>query len=288
MRDPGKRVRKFAYRYGETPMKRYLLCSLALILSAWVSLPSSVGQPSDDDILEMKVKGVTMDPQRDTPVVILEEPQGRLALPIWIGFPEARAIALEMEGVPTPRPLTHVLLHNILTDLNVKIVRIIITDIQDTTLYAILLLRQENKTLTIDARPSDAIALALHVNAPVFVTKKLLNVVRPVTLQEPAAPAVSTKTLGMHIQSLDATLANFFHLAKAEGVLISAVEADSQAARHGIRRGDVITSVEGKPIKDIQDFLATCKEKKVGQEILFQVIRDRRPLMVRLLLSSLD
>jgi bifunctional DNase/RNase len=288
MLDPGKRVRKFAYRYGEMPMKRYLLCSLALFLSAWVSLPSSVGQPPDDDILEMKVKGVTIDPQGNTPVVILEEPQGHLAFPIWIGPSEARAIALEMEGVSTPRPLTHVLLHNILTDLNVKIARVTITDMQDNTFYATLLLRQENKTLTIDARPSDAIALALHVNAPVFVTKKLLNAVRPLPLQARVAPSFSTKTLGMHIQSLDTTLANVFHLAKAEGVLISAVEADSQAERHGIRRGDVITSVDGKPIKDLQDFLATCKEKKVGQEILFQVIRDRNPLMVRLLLSSLD
>jgi uncharacterized protein len=269
-------------------MKRYLLCSLVLFLSAWVSLPSSVGQPPDDDILEMKVKGVAMDPQGNTPVVILEEPQGRLAFPIWIGLPEARAIALEMEGISTPRPLTHILLYNILMGLNVKITRIIITDIQDNTFYATLLLRQENKTLTIDARPSDAIALALHVNAPVFVTKKLLNVVHPVPLQEPATASVSTKTLGMHIQSLNAMLVNFFHLAKAEGVLVAAVEADSQAERYGIRRGDVITSVDGKPVKDIQDFLATCKEKKIGQEILFQVIRDRSPLMVRLLLSSLD
>src|SRR5712691_9841837 len=269
-------------------MNQCLVFCLVVFLGVCVSPLRSVSQPLDEDILEVKIKGVTIDPQGNTPVVILEEQQGHRAFPMWIGLSEARAIMFEMEGVPTPRPLTHVLLHNILTDLNVKIVRIIITDIQDTTFYAILLLRQENKTLTIDARPSDAIALALHVNAPVFVTKKLLNVVRPVTLQEPAAPSFSTKTLGMHIQSLDATLANFFHLAKAEGVLISAVEADSQAARHGIRRGDVITSVDGKPIKDIQDFLATCKEKKVGQEILFQVIRDRRPLMVRLLLSSLD
>ena len=269
-------------------MKRCLLCGLALFLSVWVSLPSSVGQPLDEDILEMKVKGVTMDPHGNTPVVILEEPQGRRAFPIWIGLPEARAIVLEMEGVSTPRPLTHALLSNILTDLNVKITRIIITDIQDNTFYATMVLRQGNKTLTIDARPSDAIALALHVNAPVFVTKKLLDVMRTVTLQEPASPAVSTKTLGMHIQSLDATLANFFHLAQADGVLVSAVEAGSQAERRGMRHGDVITSVDGKPIKDIQDFLATCKEKKVGQEILFQVIRDRSPLMIRLVLSSLD
>jgi uncharacterized protein len=268
-------------------MQCSLVCSLALFLSAWVFLSSSVGQPPDD-LLEMKVKGVTMDPQGNTPVVILEEPQGHLAFPIWIDLPEARAIALEMEGVATLRPLTHVLLHNILTDLNVKIARITITDIQDNTFYATLLLQQGNKTLTIDARPSDAIALALHVKAPIFVTKKLLKVVRTVALQEPAVPAFVTKTLGMHIQSLDATLAIFFHLANADGVLISAVEAGSQAEQHGMHRGDVITSVDGKPIKDLQDFLATCKEKKVGQEILFQVIRDRNPLMVRLLLSSLD
>jgi uncharacterized protein len=268
-------------------MQRALLCSLALFLSAWVALSSSVGQ-APDDILEMKVKGVTMDPQGNTPVVILEELQGRLAFPIWIGLSEARAIALEMEGVSTPRPLTHVLLHNILTDLNVKIARITITDIQDNTFYATLLLQQGNKTLTIDARPSDAIAIALHVKAPVFVTKKLLNVVPTVALQEPAAPAFVTKKLGMHIQSLDATLANFFHLAKADGVLISAVEAGSPAEQRGMRRGDVIIRVDGKPIKDIQDFLATCKEKKVGQEILLQVIRDQNPLMVRLSLSSPD
>lgn len=269
-------------------MKRCLLCGLALFLSVWVSLSSSVGQPLDEDLLEMKVKGVTMDPQGNTPIVILEEPHERRALPIWIGLPEARAIVLEMEGVSTPRPLTHVLLYNVLTELHVKIVRIIITDMQNNTFFATLLLQQGNKTFMIDARPSDAIALALHVNAPVFVTKKLLDVVRTVTLQKPAAASFSTKTLGMHVQSLDATLANFFHLAKADGVLVSAVEAGSQAERYGIRRGDVITSVDGKPLKDIQDFLATCKEKKVGQEILFQVIRDRSPLIIRLLLSSLD
>jgi len=92
----------------------------------------------------------------------------------------------------------------------------------------------------------------------------------------------------MHIQNLDATLASFFHLAKAGGVLVSSVEAGSQAEQHGMRRGDVITSIDGKPLKDIQDFLATYKEKKVGQAMLCQVTRDRNPLMIRLLRSSSD
>jgi bifunctional DNase/RNase len=269
-------------------MKQCLVCYLAVLLSVCFSPLSSVGQPSDEDVLEVKVKGVTIDPQGNTPVVIVEEPQGHRAFPIWVGLPEARAIMLEMEGVSTPRPLTHVLLHNILVDLNVKIGRVIITDMREDTFYATILLQQGDKTLTIDARPSDALALALHAHAPVFATKKLLDAVRTVTLQAPPASATVIKPLGMHIQNLDATLASFFHLAKTDGVLVSSVEAGSQAEQHGVRRGDVITNIDGKPVKDTQDFLATYKEKKVGQEMLFQVTRDRNPLTIRLVRSSSD
>ena len=153
-------------------MKQYLVCCLVVLLSACVSPLSSVSQPLDEDVLEVKIKGVTIDPQGNTPVVILEEQQGHRAFPIWIGLPEARAIMLEMEGVSTPRPLTHVLLHNILVDLNVKIGRVIITDMQEDTFYATILLRQGNKTLTIDARPSDAIALAFTRPGACFCDKK--------------------------------------------------------------------------------------------------------------------
>ena len=236
----------------------------------------------------MQVKGVTVDPQGNTPVVILAEPQGHRAFPIWIGLSEARAIALTLEGVATPRPLTHALLRNILADLKVDVVRVVITDMQNDTFYATILLRQGQRTLTMDARPSDAIALALQANAPVFVTRKLLEAVRTVALQEPASPPLSTKTLGMHVQSLDATLASVFHLANTDGVLVSSIEAGGQAERYGLRRGDVITRVDGKPIKDLQDFLATYKDKKVGQEVVLQVTRDQRPLVLRLLLSALD
>src|SRR5262245_46160640 len=266
-------------------MKQYVVCCLMLV-SVCVSPLRSLGQSLDEDVLEVKVKGVTIDPQGNTPVVILEEQQGHRAFPIWVGIPEARAIMLEMEGVSSPRPLTHVLLHNILVNLNVKIGRVIITDMQEDTFYATILLRQGNKTLTVDARPSDAIALALHVHAPVFATKKLLNAVPTVTLQEPPSSASVVKALGMHLQNLDATLASLFHLAKAGGVLVSSVEVGSQAEHHGMRRGDVITSIDGKLVKDIQDFLATYKEKKVGQEMLCQVTRDRSPLTISLMRFS--
>src|SRR5262249_4730173 len=150
------------------PMKRCMLCYLALLLSVAVSLPRSAGQSLNEDVLEMKVKGVAMDPQGNTPVVILEDLQGHRAFPIWIGLPEARAIVLAMEGVATPRPLTHVLLSKILTDLNVEVVRVVITDMQNSTFYATILLRQGNRTLTSDARPSDAIAW-LYRSMPPFL-----------------------------------------------------------------------------------------------------------------------
>jgi bifunctional DNase/RNase len=269
-------------------MKRCMLCYLALLLSVSVSLPGSLSQSPNEDVLEMKVKGVTMDPQGNTPIVILEDLQGRRAFPIWVGLPEARAILLALEGVATPRPLTHVLLHKILTDLTVEVVRITITDMHDNTFYATILLRQSNKTFTIDARPSDAIALALQAKAPVFATRKLLEAVRTVTLQEPTAPPLPTKTLGMHVQGLDMTLASFFHLPHSNGVLVSAVEAGGQAERHGMRRGDVITGVDGQSISGLQEFLTLCKGKKVGQELVLQITRDQQPLVIRLLLSALD
>jgi uncharacterized protein len=133
-------------------MKRCLVCCLAVLLSVCFSPLRSMGQPLDEDVLEVKVKGVTIDPQGNTPVVILEEQQGHRAFPIWIGLPEARAIMLEIEGVSTPRPLTHVLLHNILVDLNVKIGRVIITDMRNDTFYATILLRQGNTTRLMHAQ----------------------------------------------------------------------------------------------------------------------------------------
>src|SRR5215510_4236686 len=128
-------------------MKQYLVCCL-VVLSACVSPFRSVSQPLDEDVLEVKIKGVTIDPQGNTPVVILEEQQGHRAFPMWIGLPEARAIMLELEGVSPPRPLTHVLLHNILVDLDVKIRHVVLTDMQDDTFYAIILLQKGSKILT--------------------------------------------------------------------------------------------------------------------------------------------
>jgi bifunctional DNase/RNase len=236
----------------------------------------------------MKVTGVTMDPQGPTPIVILEALKGRQAFPIWIGMHEARAIALEIEGTSSPRPLTHSLLKNILTELQVNVVRVVIHDLHDNTFYASILLQHGDTTHTLDARPSDAIVLALGAKAPIYVTPQVLQSVHTVTLSPASASQASMKKLGMHIQSLDEKLVDVFHLDNADGVLVSFVEEDSQAARNGIRGGDVITEVDGQHIKGMDDLLGPFKDAKIGQEIVLQILRDRHPLLIRWRLSAVD
>ena len=262
-------------------MKRHSPLLLLFMFLAFFQMSSATPPPSDDS-LEVKVKGVAMDPSGNSPIVILEDLQGQHAFPIWIGLSEAQAIARVLEDIPTPRPMTHSLLQNILSGLEVQIMRILIHDLQGNTFYATIALRHGAKTITVDARPSDAIALALGAKAPIYVAKKVLGAVRTVNLSPPSSSQRSSQQWGMHLQSLDPELAPFFHLANPEGVLISFVEVGSQAERHGLRRGDVITDVDGQPIKTLQDLLDILRRKKPGQQFVLLVTRDQRPLRIHL------
>ena len=259
-----------------------------LLLGLWLCHGSFAVQALPDDVVEMQVKGITMDPYGKTPIVVLEDAKGHQAFPIWIGLPEAQAIARAMEGIVVPRPMTHALLQNILHDLDVDVARIIINDLRNNTFYASILLRRGPHTLTIDARPSDAIALALGVKAPIFVTQKVLGSAGTVTLSRPPMPAHFTKKFGMHLQSLDTNLAEVFRLITTDGVLVAYVEAGSQAERHGIRRGDVITDVNGAYIKDMQDFLKILTNQEIGQELVLQIQREQHARTVRLPLVALE
>ncbi|HVP89786.1 MAG TPA: bifunctional nuclease family protein [Terriglobales bacterium] len=119
--------------------------------------------------IEMKVKGLVVDPISKMPIVVLEDPQNEKILPIWIGVFEANAIALTIENVPTPRPMTHDLLKNFLEKLGIAIEKIVVNDVRNNTFYALIHCRQDDRVLIIDSRPSDAIALALRVSSPIFV-----------------------------------------------------------------------------------------------------------------------
>jgi bifunctional DNase/RNase len=123
----------------------------------------------------MIVKGLIVDPIANMPVVILRDAEEKSFLPIWIGVYEASAIALQLEGVTTPRPMTHDLLRNVLEKLGAEVVRVTVTDLVDNTFLAIILLRLDGREILLDSRPSDAIALALRAGAPLFVEESVLE-----------------------------------------------------------------------------------------------------------------
>ncbi|NLI80660.1 MAG: bifunctional nuclease family protein [Deltaproteobacteria bacterium] len=123
---------------------------------------------------QMKVTGLVMDPQTNTPILILSDPESETTLPIWIGLLEATAIATELEKIQFPRPMTHDLLKNCFDLLQVKVDRIEVCDLRNNTYYAHIYLRDKEGISPIDARPSDAIAIALRTNAPIYVAEEVL------------------------------------------------------------------------------------------------------------------
>jgi len=133
----------------------------------------------------MFVSGVTMDPVNNSPIVILKEIDGDETLPIWIGLLEATAIASELEGIKFARPMTHDLLKNFLDMLGVKIKRVEVCDLKDNTYYALIHFEYMGEEMSIDARPSDALALSLRVKAPIFVADEVLRKSMQVEASEP-------------------------------------------------------------------------------------------------------
>jgi bifunctional DNase/RNase len=126
-------------------------------------------------LIEMTIKGLTVDPVTNMPIVILHDEQEQRVLPIWVGVFEANAIALQIENVTTPRPMTHDLLRNVIQDMQASVSRVVVSDVKDNTFFAVIHLETTAGPVAIDARPSDAIALALRARAPILVEEHVIE-----------------------------------------------------------------------------------------------------------------
>ena len=124
--------------------------------------------------VEMKIRGLMLDPVTNTPIVILKD-SGDTVLPIWVGVYEANAIALEIEKVSTPRPMTHDLIKNVLAGLDAQVHKVVVTELREDTFYAVIWMEREGRIISVDSRPSDALALALRVDCPIFVEDEVLK-----------------------------------------------------------------------------------------------------------------
>lgn len=138
--------------------------------------------------IEVRIRGLMMDPSTNMPIVVLKDVASETVMPIWVGIFEANAIAIEIEKLSAPRPMTHDLMRNLIGYLNASLERIVITEIKEDTFHAVLWLRQGEESVTVDARPSDAIALALRTDCPIYVSDQVLQTAKLNTSGPPEGP----------------------------------------------------------------------------------------------------
>ncbi len=150
--------------------------------------------------VEMKIRGLMMDPVTNMPIVILRDTGGSAVLPIWVGIYEANAIALEIEKVNTPRPMTHDLIRNLLLGLDAHVSKVVVNDLRDDTFFAVIWLERKGQNISIDSRPSDALALALRVDCPIYVED---GVLKSSKVSSVASDKVNSEELSKWLENLN-------------------------------------------------------------------------------------
>ncbi len=249
-------------------MKRCLKIGLAGIILASMAI-LSVCKEVPPPFVEMEVKGVSLDSIGQNPVVVLADKEGKKALPIWIGLLEANAIEKELKNITSPRPMTHDLLYSILGIMQATVKEIKIVNLKDRTYYASLFLNLNKEVIEIDARPSDAIIIALKSKAPVFVSTKILDE-QGIALTK---KEVSAERYGIRVQELTPSLASHFNF-KGKGVLVSEIISGSPSEVSGIKAGDIISKINSKQVGSIQEFEETLGAAKDARSLRISVFRD--------------
>jgi bifunctional DNase/RNase len=261
-------------------MKRYWKIGLAVALLVSLVLVA-ISKETPPPFIEMEVKGVRLDAIGHNPVVLLADKNGKKALPIWIGLLEANAIDKELKNITSPRPMTHDLLHSILTQVQVKVKEVKIVELKDQTYYATLFLKSNKGVIEVDARPSDAIILALKSKIPIFVAAKILDE-QGIALTK---KNVFGERYGIRIQELTPALASHFNFKNKKGVLVAEVLPGSISETSGIKAGDIIAKVNSKEVGSVQDFEEMFDTAKEGDSLRILLFRDDKFQEVNLFLK---
>ncbi len=238
----------------------------ALLLTGWPGSSAVFGEskqdPQPSELVRVKVHNMILDPRNNRPVVSLSDQDETRAMLIWIGDNEARAIYTEMEGVKNFRPLTHDLFENFIHKINGRIERIIITHTKDNVYYATLEVMRNNSLIKMDARPSDSIVMALKFKAPIFVSKTLFE---EASLSLGEQKEVEEK-YGLTVQDLTPELADYWSFEAGGGVLVAGVRGDSRAEADGMKVGDIIVELAGRPVVDTGSMRAIMQQSKKAAE----------------------
>ena len=260
-------------------MKGYWKIGLSISLLITLVLVA-MSKETPPAFIEMEVKGVRLDPLGQNPVVILVDKEGKKALPIWIGLLEANAIDKELKNITSPRPMTHDLLYSILAQAHLKVKEIKIVNLKDNTFYATLFLKINKGVVEVDARPSDAIVIALKSKSPIFVLATILDA-QGITLDQKSMG----ERHGIRIQELTPSLASHFNFKGEKGVLVSEVILESASEPSKIKSGDIITKIGHKEVGSIQEFEEAFDALKAGNSVRITLFRDDEFTEVNMLLK---
>ena len=252
-------------------MRKYWKIGLAVALLASLVL-IAISKETSPPFIEMEVKGVRLDALGNSPFVLLADKEGKMALPIWVGLLEANAIDKELRNETSPRPMTHDLLYSILAQTHAKVKEVRIVDLRDNIYYAILFLRLNKEVIEVDARPSDAIVIALKSKTPIFVSTKILDK-QGIALTPEGAFG---ERFGIRIQELTPALASSFNFKGKKGVLVAEVLPGSVSETSGIKAGDIITKVNSKEVGSVQEFEELFDSAKPGDSLKVVLFRDNQ------------
>jgi bifunctional DNase/RNase len=259
-------------------MKRYLKIGMTGGLLLFLAMVS-VSKETPASFVEMEVKGVRLDPFGQTPVVLLVDREEKRALAIWIGPVEASAIERELNLVTTPRPMTHDLFHSVLGRMKAKVKEVKITDLKEQTYYALLILALDKERIEIDARPSDAIILALKSQAAISVATKIL--------EQQGISLTGKMSLGersgIRVQELTPLLATQFNFKGKKGVLVSEIIAGSPGETAGLKAGDIIVKINSKEIGKVQEFEEAFSSMKEGDPVRLTIFAEDKISEITLL-----
>lgn len=250
-------------------MRKYWKIGLAVALLVSLVL-IAISKETSPPFIEMEVKGVRLDAIGNSPFILLADKEGKTVLPIWVGLLEANAIDKELRNEISPRPMTHDLLYSILGQTHAKVKEVRIVNLKDNIYYAILFLRLNKEVIQVDARPSDAIVIALKSKAPIFVSTKILGK-QGIAL---TPKGVFGERFGIRIQELTPDLASSFNFKGKKGVLVAEVLPGSVSETSGIKAGDIIINVNSKEVGSVQEFEELFDSAKPGDSLKIVLFRD--------------
>jgi bifunctional DNase/RNase len=255
--------------------RKALFAAVILIFVAllMVEAPPALSADESSEMVAVHIAGIQMIGPEQVLLLLADDKEDR-AVPIAVGRDQGVAIYLGREGTPTPRPMTHDLMARILTTLEISVEKVTVTELKNDTFFAEIDLLSNGDRHSIDARPSDAVALAVRLEVPIFAAPELL---RPIgATDQPDAAAHLDAQLGLGVQGLDPDLAEFLGATGVEGVLVSSVKAEGPAARAGLRRGDILKAIDDRSTESLERYRQAIEE--VPHQPRFRIWREGKNL----------